>query len=71
MRYTPHYDNKLSPMQSSSALARKAEQTYKDMIDDKLLSTLERMESPDYQSIPMPDDFHDTVLKRVLARLDK
>ncbi|MDK4575530.1 hypothetical protein, partial [Kingella kingae] len=55
----------LSTMQSSSALARKAEQNYQEMIDAKLLNTLERMSAPNYQAKPMPDDFHNAVLQRV------
>lgn len=60
-----------SPMESSTALAKKAEHAYQEMIDAKLLNTLERMAQPDYQAISMPDDFHDIVLKRVLARLEQ
>ncbi len=60
-----------SPMQSSSALARKAEQNYQEMIDAKLINTLERINAPDYQAKTMPDGFHEAVLQRVLDRLDK
>lgn len=60
-----------SPMQSGSALARKAEQNYQEMIDAKLINTFERMNAPDYLAKSMSDDFHEAVLQRVLARLDK
>lgn len=60
-----------SPMQSSYAMVRKAEQNYREMINAKLINTLERMKKDDYQAVPMPKDFHQSVLKRVLANLDK
>ena len=71
MDYVIHHNEIFSPMQSSSALARKAEQNYQEMIDAKLLHTLERMSAPNYQAKPMPDNFHNAVLQRVLARMDK
>lgn len=64
------YDD-ISPMQSSYALARKAEQNYRDMINAKLLNSLERMANPNYQSVPMPDNFHHSVLTRVLKQMEK
>lgn len=71
MDYVIHQNEIFSPMHSSSALARKAEQNYQEMIDAQLLNTLERMNVPNYQAKPMPDDFHNAVLQRVLARMDK
>lgn len=71
MDYAIHSHDTFSPMQSSTALARKAEQNYQEMIDAKLLHSLERMNAPNYQAKPMPDDFHQVVLARVVARLEK
>ncbi|USZ15182.1 hypothetical protein NGM44_01960 [Moraxella sp. FZFQ2102] len=52
-------------------MARKAKQNYREMINAKLIDTLERMKKDDYQAVPMPKDFHQSVLKRVLVNLDK
>lgn len=71
MSYAFRPNDCISPMQSSYALARKAEQNYRDMINAKLLNTLERMAEPDYQSTPMPDHFHASVLQRVVARMEQ
>lgn len=71
MSYALRQDDHISPMQSSYALARKAEQNYRDMINAKLINTLERMAEPDYQSMPMPESFHASVLQRVVARMEQ
>lgn len=71
MSYALRHDERVPPMPSSYALARKAEQNYRDMINEKLLNSLERMAQPDYQSVPMPDNFHASVLQRVVARMEK
>lgn len=54
-------------MQSSYALARKAEQNYREMINAQLLHSLERMSQDDYQAEKMPDNFHVAVLERIKA----
>lgn len=71
MVYSLRHDEHFSPMQSSYALARKAEQNYRDMINAKLLNSLERMAQPDYQAVPMPENFHTSVLQRVVERMGK
>lgn len=58
-------------LQNSYTLARQAEQAYKELIDHKLLNSLERMSHPDYQAKPMPDDFHAQTLARVRQKLGK
>ena len=66
MSYAVKKEN-LATMQSSYALARKAEQNYREMINAQLLHSLERMSQDDYQAEKMPDNFHVTVLERIKA----
>ena len=66
MSYAVKKEN-LATIQSSYALARKAEQNYREMINAQLLHSLERMSQDDYQAIEMPDDFHTSILKRIKA----
>ncbi|MBO7380589.1 MAG: hypothetical protein J6W29_07985 [Neisseriaceae bacterium] len=66
MSYAVKKEN-LTTMQSSYALARKAEQNYREMINAQLLHSLERMSQDDYQAEKMPDNFHVAVLERIKA----
>ncbi|MBO7554548.1 MAG: hypothetical protein IJV35_07385 [Neisseriaceae bacterium] len=66
MSYAVKKEN-LATMQSSYALARKAEQNYREMINAQLLHSLERMSQDDYQAEKMPDNFHVAVLERIKA----
>ena len=66
MSYAVTKEN-LTTMQSSYALARKAEQNYREMINAQLLHSLERMSQDDYQAEKMPDNFHVAVLERIKA----
>lgn len=60
-----------SPELSTTAFVRKVEQDYREMVNAKLLYSLVRMQQPDYKAIPMPDNFHQEVLQRVLIRRRK
>lgn len=66
MSYAVKKEN-LATMQSSYALARKAEQNYREMINAQLLHSLERMSQDDYQAEKMPNNFHVAVLERIKA----
>lgn len=66
MSYAIKKEN-LATMQSSYALARKAEQNYREMINAQLLHSLERMSQDDYQAEKMSDNFHVAVLERIKA----
>lgn len=64
------YANKketISTVQSSYALARKAEQNYREMINTQLSHSLKRMNNENYQAMAMPDHFHTTILERIKA----
>lgn len=52
-------------LESSYALARKAEQNYREMINAQLLKSLELMEQDNYQAKTMPENFHLSVLERI------
>ncbi|MBQ9724826.1 MAG: hypothetical protein IJV56_05725 [Neisseriaceae bacterium] len=64
MSYAIKKEN-LATIQSSYALARKAEQNYREMINAQLLHSLERMSQEGYQATEMPDNFHTSVLERI------
>lgn len=70
MGYAVNKDRDLC-LQNSYTLARQAEQTYKSLIDAKLLDSLDRMSGDHYQAKPMPDDFHAHTLARVRQKLGK
>lgn len=69
MSYTIDKDDVLQ--RSNVAIAQEAQRYYRDMINAKLLHTLERMQQPDYQTKTLPDDFFESVLERVRAQRAK
>ncbi|MBP3194869.1 MAG: hypothetical protein J6M05_04310 [Cardiobacteriaceae bacterium] len=64
MSYAIKKSNDFSAMQSSYALARKAEQNYREMINAQLLHLLERINQDNYQATEMPENFHTSILER-------
>lgn len=65
------YPKQPTSMQSSYALARRAEQNYRDMINQQLIHSLERMANPNYQAQDMPNDFHASVLNRIAQQMEQ
>lgn len=65
MTYEVKKESDFSAVQSSYALARKAEQNYREMINAQLIHSLERMAQDGYQATEMPKNFHSSVLERI------
>ena len=65
MSYALKKESDFSALQSSYALARKAEQDYREMINAQLIHSLERMAQDGYQTTDMPENFHSSILERI------
>lgn len=53
---------------SSLAVARRAEQIYRDMVNGKLDEIWDEINKPNYKGKPMPADFGKQLCERVRAR---